>query len=165
MAISDIIKGAGERQLRELAEAGIRAKQTLKGVRERAVKTMGEVIGTAEAGVTAFGFGYLRGRYGAEGELSVLGVPVDLAVALGLKGMAFADAFDRYNTDAHSIGQGALDSYLTAMGVRFGLESKKEATAATVAVKGDYAAVGAARPYVGVTAEELAREMARSAGG
>lgn len=164
MAISDIVKGAGERQLRELAEAGIRAKAALKGVREHAVKTMGEVIGTAEAGVTAFGFGYLRGRYGAEGELSVMGVPVDLAVALGLKGMAFADAFDRYNTDAHSIGQGALDSYLTAMGVRFGLESRKESQAGTAAVKGDYAAVGA-RPRVGVSAEELAEEMARSAGG
>ena len=95
----------------------------------------------------------------------MLGVPVDLAVALGLKGMAFADAFDRYNTDAHSIGQGALDSYLTAMGVRFGLESKKEATQATAAVKGDYAAVGGYRPRVGVSAEELAQEMARSAGG
>ena len=165
MAISDIVKNAGERQLRELAEAGVRAKQALRGVREHAVKTMGEVIGTAEAGVTAFGFGYLRGRYGSEGELSVLGVPVDLAVALGLKGMAFADAFDRYNTDAHAIGQGALDSYLTAMGVRFGLESKKESAAPTAAVKGDYAAVGAARPHVGVTAEELAQEMARSAGG
>ena len=84
MAISDIVKGAGERQLRELAEAGIRAKQALRGVRETAAKTMGEVIGTAEAGVTAFGFGYLRGRYGADGDLSVFGVPVDLAVALGL---------------------------------------------------------------------------------
>ena len=36
MAISDIVKGAGERQLRELAEAGIRAKQALRGVRETA---------------------------------------------------------------------------------------------------------------------------------
>jgi hypothetical protein len=162
MAISDIVKNAGERQLRELAEAGVRAKQALRGVREHAVKTMGEVIGTAEAGVTAFGFGYLRGRYGSEGELSVLGVPVDLAVALGLKGMAFADAFDRYNTDAHAIGQGALDSYLTAMGVRFGLESKKESAATTAAVKGEYAAVGAARPHIGVTAEELAQETCES---
>jgi len=65
MAISDIVKNAGERQLRELAEAGVREKQALRGVREHAVKTMGEVIGTAEAGVTAFGFGYLRGRYAA----------------------------------------------------------------------------------------------------
>ena len=75
------------------------------------------------------------------------------------------NAFDRYNTDAHAIGQGALDSYLTAMGVRFGLESKKESAATTAAVKGEYAAVGAARPHIGVTAEELAQEMARSAGG
>ena len=163
MAISDIVKGAGERQLRELAEAGLRAKHALRGVREQAAKTMGEVIGTAEAGVTAFGFGYLRGRYGSEGELSVMGVPVDLAVALGLKGMAFADAFDHYNSDAHSIGQGALDSYLTAMGVRFGLESKKEVQQGTAAVKGDYAAVGNGRVHV--SAEELAEEMARSAGG
>ena len=164
MAISDIVKGAGERQLRELAEAGIRAKQELRGVREHAAKTMGEVIGTAQAGVTAFGLGYLRGRYGADGDLSVFGVPVDLAVALGLKGMAFADAFDRYNTDAHSIGQGALDSYLTAMGVRFGLESKKESQAGTAAVKGDFVSVGA-RPRAVVSASELAEEMARSAGG
>jgi len=164
MAISDIVKNAGERQLRELAEAGVRAKQALRGVRETAAKTMGEVIGTAEAGVTAFGFGYLRGRYGADGDLSVFGVPVDLAVALGLKGMAFADAFDRYNTDAHSIGQGALDSYLTAMGVRFGLESKKEAQAGTAAVKGEFVSVGA-RPRAVVSASELAEEMARSAGG
>jgi hypothetical protein len=78
--------------------------------------------------------------------------------------MAFADAFDRYNTDAHSIGQGALDSYLTAMGVRFGLESKKESQAGTAAVKGDFVSVGA-RPRTVVSASELAEEMARSAGG
>src|ERR1041385_6483034 len=83
MAISDIVKNAGERQLRELAEAGVRARQALRGGRERAGKRMGEAIGTAEAGFSAFGFGCLRGRYGSEGELSVLGVPVDLAVALG----------------------------------------------------------------------------------
>ena len=77
---------------------------------------------------------------------------------------AFADAFDRYNTDAHSIGQGALDSYLTAMGVRFGLESKKEAQAGTAAVKGEFVSVGA-RPRAVVSASELAEEMARSAGG
>lgn len=68
MAISDIVKGAGERQLRERAEAGIRVKQALRGVRETVAKTMGEVSGTAEAGVTALGFGYLRGRYGADGD-------------------------------------------------------------------------------------------------
>jgi hypothetical protein len=30
MAISDIVKNAGERPLRELAEAGVRAKQALR---------------------------------------------------------------------------------------------------------------------------------------
>lgn len=160
MAISEIVRGAGERQLRELAEAGLRAKQALRGVREQAAKTMGEVIGTAEASATAFGFGYLRGRYG---ELSVIGAPAELLVALGLKGMAFADAFGQYNSDAHAIGQGALDSYLATMGVRIGLESKKEAEQSTAAVKGDYAAVGSGRVHV--SAEELAEEMARSAGG
>lgn len=54
-----------------------------KGVREHAVKTVCEVIGTAEAGVIAFGFGYLRGRFGSEGDLSVTRCARQFRVALG----------------------------------------------------------------------------------
>ena len=44
MAISDIVKGAGERQLRELAEAGLRAKTVWPPARVRSSSATAPVI-------------------------------------------------------------------------------------------------------------------------
>ena len=153
MAISEVVKHASRRSLEEMAIAGQSAKGSLKRARDKARETMGEVVQTMEAGTAAFGFGWARGRYATEGELEVFGVPVDLATGLGLKALAFAEQFDRYDQDASAFGQGALDAWLTSQGVRFGMEAKAKA-----------AAPAAAGYQSAVSASDVAREMARSAG-
>ena len=153
MAISDVIKHASRRGLEEMAAGGESAKKSLKRAREKAQETMGEVVQTLEAGSAAFGFGWARGRYAQDGELEVFGVPIDLATGLGLKALSFAEQFDRYDSDASAFGQGALDAWLTAQGVRFGMEARQKAAAGP-----------AAAGYSTVTAGDVAREMAHSAG-
>ena len=154
MALSDLVKGQSRRALEETAVRYEGAKKTMARARDKARETMGEVVTTMEAGVAAFGFGWARGRYAEDGELEVFGVPVDLATGLGLKALSFAEQFDRYDQDASAFGQGALDAWLTSQGVRFGMEARQKAA-------GGAAAAGYTTQ---VSAADVAREMARSAG-
>lgn len=135
-----------------MAESGLRAKGTLARMRDKAAEGVGHVVSTMEAGAAAFAFGWARGRYAKDGELRVMGVPVDLASGLAMKALAFGEQFGGYDKDAHALGQGALDAYLTSMGVRFGVEARDKAEGKTTTTAG------------GLTPEELAREIARSTG-
>lgn len=81
-------------------------------VMEKSREVVGEVVRTTEACSAAFLFGVAQGRYGG---VEVVGVPVELATGVALKGFAFFAGGDMA-PHLHAFGQGALDAYLTTMG-------------------------------------------------
>lgn len=83
-----------------------------KRVVEKSREVVHEVVRTTESGSAAFLFGMAQGRYGG---MEVMGVPMELAAGVGLKGIAFFTGGD-LAPHLHAFGQGALDAYLTTVG-------------------------------------------------
>ena len=94
-----------------------RAKNALKKA-DHAVNTG---IRTAEVGVSAFGFGVLQGRGGAE----IFGVPADLAASLALHAAGFMGVGGVNSPHLHNFGDGALAAYASNMGRGVGSEWKR----------------------------------------
>lgn len=102
-------------------ERSLKAKDsTIKRVKEEAEKTVLQVVRTVEITGTAFGLGVVNGRYGSP---SILGVPVDLGIGLAGHAAAF---FDIAPDHMHAVGDGALASYTTALGVGVGTKMLQE---------------------------------------
>lgn len=114
------------RQIEELDRRFSGMKNQVKRVKEKADKTVQQVVRTGELGGTAFAFGIVNGRWQSP---ELLGVPVDLGTALLAHGAAFMGIAEEH---LHNIGDGALASYLTALGQGVGvkmLQEQKEAAA------------------------------------
>jgi hypothetical protein len=78
-----------------------------------------------EVGVVAFGFGYARARYGDKMKLGP--IDADLAAAIVLHGAGFAMSKRKFSGDLHSLGNGALASYLAVVGSVQGTKAKEKA--------------------------------------
>jgi len=77
---------------------------------------------TAEIGASAFGFGWLHGRYP---KMDVFGVDLSLLAGVGLIGLSFLDKKEEgeggaYGHHLASLGQGALAVYLAKLGADWG---------------------------------------------
>ncbi len=115
-------------QLQQVKSTVERARAQMSRAREKTEEVVGEAIRAAETGAAAFGLGWVRGRFG---EVSVLGVPVDVGAAAVLHGVAFLGGAGKYREHVHALGNGALAVYLTTVGAKVGDDMRKKAGGST----------------------------------
>jgi hypothetical protein len=108
---------------REYAE---RMSTKMAKLREHAEEAIGNGIQVTEVGGTAFAFGYANGRWGEDGEVKVLGVPVDLGVGFALTGIAMFGGLGKYGEHGVNIGSGALAAYAYRAGHQLGADAASE---------------------------------------
>jgi hypothetical protein len=108
---------------RRLSAEITRLRGRAKSLKEES-RAQGEVVmRTATVGATAFGLGYVGGRYGERAE--VFGIPPEIAAAVGGHVAAFAGWMpDDYG---HAIGDAGLAAYATGLGAGMGVKAKTEA--------------------------------------
>lgn len=116
------------RQLDELEQKLKNKDSLIKRVREEADQVVLGIVRTVEVTGTAFGLGVVNGRYGSP---SFLGMPVDLLTGVAGHALAF---FDIAPDHLHSVGDGGLASYTTALGTGIGLKMRDEAVKAAAAL-------------------------------
>ncbi len=121
------------REMVEQAQKKVeRAQTTLEKFKDKAEGAMATGLKIAEVGGTASAFGYVNGRWGENGELAVVGMPVDLGTAVAMHTVAFLGGFGKYAEHGHNIGTGALAAcgYRTAAaaGAKAAAEAKAHAT-------------------------------------
>ena len=113
--------------LGEAKEALTRAKHAMGRVREKAEEAIGSGLEVAEVGGTAFGFGYVNGRWGGdEGEMKVFGLPVDLGVGIALTGVSMFGGFGKYAEHGVNVGAGAIASYAYRAGHQLGSDAAQD---------------------------------------
>jgi hypothetical protein len=110
---------------REYAE---RMQGKMARLREHAEDAIGNGIQVTEVGGTAFAFGYANGRWGEDGEIKVLGVPVDLGVGFALTGIAMFGGLGKYGEHGVNIGSGALAAYAYRSGYQLGNDASDTTT-------------------------------------
>lgn len=145
------------KELEEYKTAAERAVNRLKNVQLDMKEAMAAIKQTMEVSIASFGMAYVLARWGGPGaSISVVGVPVELGVALVLKVVGFTGILDEYSSDAHNIGDGLLSVYLVKKGFQLGAPEGKPTTLA------GSMAVGALPPHMhsGISDAELARAMA-----
>ena len=115
---------------REYAE---RMQGKMARLRDTAEEAIGNGILVTEVGGTAFAFGYANGRWGEDGEIKVLGVPVDLGVGFALTGIAMFGGLGKYGEHGVNIGSGALAAYAYRAGHQLGADASDSDVKATTA--------------------------------
>jgi hypothetical protein len=89
-----------------------RMSHKMAKLREHAEEAIGNGILVTEVGGTSFAFGYANGRWGEDGEMKMLGVPVELGVGFALTGVAMFGGLGKYGEHGVNIGSGALASFV-----------------------------------------------------
>jgi hypothetical protein len=105
---------------REYAE---RMQGKMAKLREHAEEAIGNGIQVTEVGGAAFAFGYANGRWGENGEIKALGVPVDLGVGFALTGIAMFGGLGKYAEHGVNVGSGALAAYGYRSGFQLGQDA------------------------------------------
>lgn len=105
------------------------AKAQIQRVKAQAEDTVMAVVGGVETFGTAFSMGVINGRWGNP---EVLGIPVDLGSGLALHAVGFL--VDEGGDHLHNLGNGALCSYFSALGVGVGRKMLEEAQKAAAAL-------------------------------
>jgi len=126
--------------LSKAREYADRMQKRMASIRQTAEKAVGDGIEVTEVGGAAFAFGYANGRWGEDGEMKMLGIPVDLGVGFALTGIAMFGGLGEYREHGVNIGSGALAAY----GYRSGFQLGADAASNTPNAK----RVGAAAPPV-----------------
>lgn len=142
------------KEVEDLKTRAANAYRQLSNMKEEMKESLGYVRQTMEIGLTSFAVAYALARWGTNGNVSVMGVPVELGGALVLKAVAFTGLLDSYSGDAHNIGDGLLSVYLVKKGFQMG------------APKGNLTVSGAshaALPYGGAAPYSDAQMMAAMA--
>lgn len=112
------------RQIEELENTALRAKDRVKRIKEQADKAVQKVVSTAEISTAAFTMGVIDGRYGG---VELMGIPLSLLLA----GTSHLTAFLGVAPDhMHAFGNGFLASYLSNLGNGVGAKMAMEAQAA-----------------------------------
>jgi hypothetical protein len=113
------------KSLESLESKYTNAKNAIKRAREDANETVMTVVRSAEVSGMAFALGVINGRWGRP---ELLGIPVDLGLGLAGHTLGFV-LDDEAGTHLHNLGDGALASYLTSLGVGIGTKMAQEAGA------------------------------------
>jgi hypothetical protein len=114
--------------LKALEGMETRAKSALaraKRVKEESADAIMNVVGSVETFGTAFSMGVINGRWGNP---ELLGIPVDLGLGLAAHTIGFV--LDDGSQHLHRMGDGALSSYFSALGVGVGRKMLDEVQAA-----------------------------------
>jgi hypothetical protein len=132
--------------LGEAREALARARTAMTRVREKTEEAIGHGIELAEVGGTAFGFGYANGRWGDDnGELKVLGLPIDLGAGIALTGVAMLGGFGKYTEHGVNVGAGAIAAYAYRTGYQLGQSSHDSESAHAMPFRAPPARMNGAR--------------------
>lgn len=105
------------------------ASARIRRVQEEAHDVMMAVVGSVETFSTAFSFGVINGRWQSP---ELLGVPVDLLTGIGLHAVGFL--IQNGGEHMHNLGNGAMCSYFTTLGLGVGGRMLKEAQQAAAAL-------------------------------
>src|SRR5271169_308487 len=114
-----------------------RSKGWIASKKEKEQAMLRTGLNFGEVGAGALGFSYLNARYGNDPSgtyYQLMGVPVDLAAAVLLHGLAFFGLAGGYEEDMHMLGTGAIASYLARLGGQLG----KQGSGGAVATKGTF---------------------------
>ena len=109
--------------LAKAREYADRMSTKMAKLREHAEEAVGNGIQVTEVGGTAFAFGYANGRWGDDGEIKFLGVPVDLGVGFALTGIAMFGGLGKYGEHGVNVGSGALAAYAYRVGAQLGSDA------------------------------------------
>jgi hypothetical protein len=112
--------------LSKAREYADRMREKMSKIREHAEEAVGNGIQVTEVGGTAFAFGYANGRWGEDGEIKVLGIPVDLGVGFALTGVAMFGGLGKYGEHGVNVGSGALAAYAYRSGYQLGAHASEE---------------------------------------
>jgi hypothetical protein len=115
--------GFNTQSLSKMQEHLERAQARMAKVREHAEASVGQAIQTTEVGGTAFAFGYANARWGENGELKVLGLPVDLGVGFALTGLSLMGGLGKYAEHGNNIGSGAIAAFAYRSGMQMGAQA------------------------------------------
>jgi hypothetical protein len=110
----------------QAAEMLERAKARMAKVRETTEEAVGDGLLAVEASATAYGLAYANMRWGEEGELKVLGVPVDVGVATAIGGLSAFGALGKYKEHGRNVAVGALALVAGRMGAESGAKAAHE---------------------------------------
>lgn len=110
----------------QAAEMLERAKARMSKVRESTEEAIGDGLLAVEASATSYGLAYANMRWGEEGELKVLGVPVDVGIATALGGLSAFGALGKYKEHGRNVAVGALSLVAGRMGADAGAKAARE---------------------------------------
>lgn len=127
-----------------------RARAQVATIREKSAEAIGTIVQTFEVGGTAFGVGFMQGRWGS---IELAGVPVEFIAGLGLHVLAFLGGAGRYAEHVHNVGDGALAGYATKLGQGFGDKMK------VGGVGGGVGAMGQGFSYTGALGQGSSRPL------
>jgi hypothetical protein len=99
------------------------AQGRLASVKEKAEATLGVVLTGAEMTGSAFGMTYSNERFG-NGELKVMGVPVDLSAGLLLHMGGLLGGLGKYSEHGHAIANGLLASFACRKAATMGAHAR-----------------------------------------
>lgn len=112
-----------KKDLNRAQERLVSLRNRIERAKKEAEKTAEKFVRSAEVGGTAFAFGVVQGRTGG---VEVVGVPIDLAVGVGLNIAGYMGAAGKMSDHLNNVGDGALAAYLTTMGQGVGKEWAKD---------------------------------------
>jgi len=96
------------RSLSRANEAYAKMAVRLKNVQAKGEEMTDKVVATAEVAMAAGALGFIRGKYGP---VEILGVPLELALGIGLNLAAHAKLAGSSSEHLHHFGNGALALY------------------------------------------------------
>ncbi len=94
-------------------QKALRLRSTMASNREAATRTIETVVHTTEVSSAAFIAGVVQGRWGG---IELLGVPLDLGLAVALHVGAFIGLAGKASPHLHGFGDGFLAAFLTTTG-------------------------------------------------
>lgn len=151
MAVMNITAAEAQAYRRKVESTIARAKSAL----QKADKAVDTAVRATVTGGAAFACGVAQGRYGP---VEIMGVPADLAAAVGLHALGFLGIGGRSAEYMHDAGNGALSCYLATLGRGVGGDWKSRALGGGAGAP--RLPAGAAASGATITDAELAR-MAR----
>lgn len=125
----------GHSAIRAALSKGSSALAKLDRLKEKTEEMTGQVVQVVEVGAAAFGFGVIKGRWGA---VEVVGVPVDLAAGVALHVLAFTGIAGKYGEHMHSLANGALAVWAGQMGTGVGAKLLDKANAPKATAQGEF---------------------------
>lgn len=131
-------------------------KRKIASVRESAAEKTEQLVGTVETAGAAFAMGVLQGKAGS---VELFGVPLELALGLGLSGFALLGGAGKASTHIQHVGNGCLAAYATTLGRGVGTHWAAKSQHQVTATKTSGLAPGG-----GVSAMDLAMAQAAAAG-